>query len=143
VRRTPSQADGEGRDQALVRLAGIGRARDCCGKAGVLADDPMPFCLRDDRLGFRQVVARLDEEERGVVPYSGVLGDGNQDLVETALRAALADDLKVVACYREAARERAGLLVDLAKKRLILPDSSLPLVHADEEYDLGPDLARP
>jgi hypothetical protein len=29
------------------------------------------------------------------------------------------------------------LLVDLAKERLILPDSSLPLVHADEEYEHG------
>jgi len=97
----------------------------------------MPSCLRGDRLGFRQVVARLDDEERGVVPYSGVLGEGHQDLVEAAWRTALADDLKVVACYREAAGERAGLLVDLAKERLILPDSSLPLVDAGEEYDLG------
>src|SRR5918994_5003517 len=111
-------------------LAGVRRPREVGRPSRVLADGPVDIRLLDRRLRFREIVARLDEEQRRVFANTRVFLRPDRELVGAAARAAFADDSHRVGRRREPRGEAANLLVDTSEDRLVLADAALALVHA-------------
>jgi len=110
--------------------ARIGLGGDPPGLTRVLARDVVAFCALDDVFDIGLVVSGLDEEERRVGPDLLVLREGHDETFDARKIAALADDVHlIVTDVRQAAVQAFDLFVDLAKERLVQPDTAGALLH--------------
>src|ERR671935_292549 len=96
--------------------------------AFALSDHVIAVAPLDDALDVRDLVTRIDREQRGILPQRLVVSDRHGDLLRARRVATLTDELERTAAKPERLREVLDALVHLPEHRLVPADLVRPFV---------------